>query len=84
MLILDVVWKEGEVREIESATIVCTKQRSGPGFRLPVNFEPELYRVSDIERERPTSGGPMPELPWGRESCRTTRSGVRRRLFEST
>jgi replicative DNA helicase len=62
VLILDVRWTDGEVRTVESAEIVCTKQRSGQAFRLPVHYEPELYRITDVQPER--GMGALPELPW--------------------
>lgn len=52
VLILDVSWNDGtEFRTVKSAEIVCTKQRSGATFRLPVLYEPALYRITDPEAE---------------------------------
>jgi energy-coupling factor transporter ATP-binding protein EcfA2 len=54
ILILDVDWLEqGGERVVEAAHLVCTKNRSGQTFRLPVHYEPALYRISDVDSIRP-------------------------------
>lgn len=51
VLILDVEWVVRDerfgIRSVDSATLVCTKNRDGFTFRLKVHYEPELYRITD-------------------------------------
>jgi replicative DNA helicase len=76
-LILDVEWdnEDDEVRKVKrvefnngkatgGARIVCTKQRSGTAFRLPVEYVPETYTIRDFTAafERHTDVG-LKELP---------------------
>lgn len=50
--ILHVTWNDDEnteIRTVKEAWIWCTKNRSGPGFKLRVNFQPDIYHISDWE-----------------------------------
>lgn len=67
VLILDVDWvEEGGIRRVDAAHLVCTKQRAGEAFRLPVFYEPALYRISDMgEPSAPAQQYPLlpPAMP---------------------
>lgn len=55
VLVFDVDWDEvDEERFVKSARILCTKNRSGAPFRLPVHYEPSLYRIADLESDGET------------------------------
>lgn len=62
VLVLDVQWQtlESGERHVERADFVCTKNRGAATFTLQVNYEPELYRITEcVTRE--TYG--RPRLP---------------------
>lgn len=49
VLVLEVEWSEDAgTRTVVSAHIVCTRSRSTAAFRLEVDFQPGLYRLSDM------------------------------------
>lgn len=50
VLIFEIEWaEEALVRTVVSATVVCTRSRSTAAFRLPVRYDPALYRIRDAE-----------------------------------
>lgn len=53
VLILDVAYRDAADgrRVVDEARLICTKHRGGPLFRVDVNYEPELYRISDEEED---------------------------------
>ena len=58
VLLFLVQWRETPDgrRTVESAAFRATKNRSGPLFELPVEYEPELFSIRDQgEREAPTA-----------------------------
>jgi len=62
VLILDVEWAEvNGIRRPEKAEIVCTKNRSGPTFRLDVSYEPRLFRI--YESDAQSSWAQYPLIP---------------------
>ena len=51
VLILDVRWSDdGDIRKVDSAHLACSKNRSGPTFRLEVKYTPELYLIEDMPK----------------------------------
>lgn len=67
VLILDVQWvEENDVRKPERADIICTKNRGFMTFRLQVNYQPELYNITDYSEATSFTGahlmlpGPTP------------------------
>lgn len=53
-------------RHISESYLVCTKSRSGPGFRLRVDYKPDLYLMRDYDPPKewsPRGRGLPPAVP---------------------
>ena len=57
VLLFCVEWREGPGgrRVVESAAFRATKCRSGPLFELTVDYEPELYAITDAGEQAPAA-----------------------------
>lgn len=49
VLIFDVHWKQDENgnRAVERADLICTKNRDGSTFTLPVKYQPDIFQIDD-------------------------------------
>lgn len=61
VLILEVEWSEEALSPVVvSAHVVCTRSRSTAAFRLPVRYDPALYRIGDATaEEEPSADAPQ-------------------------